>query len=296
MRYVLTAALVLTLLVPQPASAWGFEAHRFISERAIALLPPELAPFFQKYRDQVVEHTIDPDLWRNAGFEEEPPRHFMDLDAYGTPSATNPPREYAAAVAKFGREMVDKNGVLPWRSQEIFDRLVKAFQRQADPNASFAANDIWFFSAVLSHYVGDAHVPLHAVLNYDGQLTNQHGIHSRFESDLFTRYRAGLAIRPAPPKPVVEAREFVFDVLLASFAEVEPLLAADRRAVAGKTVYDDEYFAKLYRDAGPILEKRLNGSITAVAAVIIGAWERAGRPVVPVERKGPPRKVRGAGR
>jgi hypothetical protein len=295
MRYVLMVAVVFALLIPQPAAAWGFEAHRFISERAIDLLPPELAPFFRRYRDQFVEHTIDPDLWRNAGFEAEPPRHFMDLDAYGKPSATNPPRDYEAAVAKFGREMVDKNGLVPWRTQEIYDRLLKAFQRQADPNASFAANDIWFFSAVISHYIGDAHVPLHSVLNYDGQLTNQHGIHSRFESELFTRYRPELVIRPAAPKPITQARDFVFDALLASFAEVEPLLTADRRAVAGKTVYDDDYFAKLFRDTQPILEKRLNESITAVAGAIIGAWERAGRPAVPAERKSTPRKVRSAG-
>ena len=49
----------------------------------------------------------------------------------------------------------------------------------------------WF-----AHYVGDAHVPFHAVMNDDGQLTNQHGLHSRFESALFERYRARLKIRP----------------------------------------------------------------------------------------------------
>ena len=53
-----------------------------------------------------------------------------------------------------------------------------------------------FFSATLGHYMGDAHVPFHAVLNYDGQLTNQHGIHARFEAMLFERYRDRLTIAP----------------------------------------------------------------------------------------------------
>lgn len=295
MRHLTAVALIIVLGPPQPAAAWGFEAHRLITDRAIELLPAELAPFFRKHRAVVVEHCIDPDLWRNAGFEQEPPRHFMDLDAYGPPSATNPPRDYEAAVAKFGREMVDKNGLVPWRTAEISDRLVRGFQRQADPGAAFAANDVWFFSAVISHYIADAHVPLHAVLNYDGQLTNQHGIHSRFESELFQRYRTQLVIRPAAPKPFPNARDFVFDTLLASFSHVEPLLQADRRAVAGKTEYDDDYFEKLFREARPILEKRLNESITAVAAAIVGAWERAGRPAVPAERPAKPRKVRSAG-
>ena len=30
----------------------------------------------------------------------------------------------------------------------------------------------------------------------------------------------------------------------------------------------------------PVLERRLNDSITAVAAMITGAWEQAGRPAV----------------
>ena len=292
MRHVTCAAAVILLLVPQHAAAWGFEAHKFITQRALDLLPPELAPFFKKYRDQVVEHTIDPDLWRNAGFEEEPPRHFMDLDAYGVPSATNPPRDYEAAVAKIGRALVDKNGVLPWRTQEIYDRLVKAFQRQSDPNAPFAANDIWFFSAVISHYLGDAHVPLHSVTNYDGQLTNQHGIHSRFESELFNRYAAQLTIKPGSLRPTPNVRNLAFDILHASFVHVAPLLEADRRAIAGKTVYDDDYFAKLFRETRPILETRLTESILVVASVIVSAWEKAGRPPVPAERVWKPRSVR----
>ncbi len=34
------------------------------------------------------------------------------------------------------------------------------------------------YSADLSHYIGDAHVPLHTTSNHNGQLTNQVGIHA----------------------------------------------------------------------------------------------------------------------
>ena len=44
----LTALLVLADV--RPAYAWGFEAHKYILERAISLLPPEIRPFFEKYR------------------------------------------------------------------------------------------------------------------------------------------------------------------------------------------------------------------------------------------------------
>ena len=46
-------------------------------------------------------------------------------------------------------------------------------------------------SADLGHYVSDAHVPLHTIQNYDGQLTNQKGIHAFCESilaELFADY------------------------------------------------------------------------------------------------------------
>ena len=76
------AAVVLAALVviPSSVSAWGFEAHKFIADRMIALLPAELKPLFEKRRAFIVERAIDPDLWRTVGWEEEPPNHFLDMD------------------------------------------------------------------------------------------------------------------------------------------------------------------------------------------------------------------------
>ena len=76
------AAVLLAAFValPSPAGAWGFEAHKFIADRMIALLPAELKPLFEKRRAFIVERAIDPDLWRNVGWEEEPPNHFLDFD------------------------------------------------------------------------------------------------------------------------------------------------------------------------------------------------------------------------
>ena len=71
------------LVVPSSASAWGFEAHKLIVSRAIDILPAPLRPFFDANRAFIVERSIDPDLWRTAGFTEEPPNHFVDLDYFG---------------------------------------------------------------------------------------------------------------------------------------------------------------------------------------------------------------------
>ncbi len=211
------AALVLTAGSSTPADAWGFTAHKFIMDRAITLLPPEIRPFFEQYRTTVVEHAIDPDTYRTMGFVEEPPRHFLDMDAYGPPPFTALPHDYDAAVAKFGKDVVLKNGVLPWRTHEIADRLRDAF-KQTTP---FARDDIKLFSAVITHYIGDAFQPFHAALNYDGQLTGQQGVHSRFEAELFERYQDRLHVTPEPITTVENVRDFTFAALTDSFRQVD---------------------------------------------------------------------------
>jgi hypothetical protein len=279
---------LLFVALPSPAAAWGFDVHKFIVERAIPLLPPEIRPFFERYAASIVEHAIDPDLWRTAGFEEEPPRHFVDMDAYGPYPFKQLPRDYEEAVRRYGREFVLKNGTLPWRTEEIYKKLVEAFSQKAP----YARDNIRFFSSVIGHYVADAHVPLHSALNYDGQLTGQRGVHSRFESELFDRYRNTLALRPPPPGTLVSARDFVFDTLLASFPLVQPILDADRAAASGRDFYDDQYFAMFFGKVRPILERRLSEAIGGVATVITAAWVEAGRPAVPVEAARTPRPIR----
>jgi hypothetical protein len=279
---------VLLLFTPSPAFAWGFEAHKFIMQRAIALLPAEIRPFFQKYETTIVEHAIDPDLWRTAGWEDEPPRHFLDMDAYGPYPFAKLPRDHDEVVARYGRDFVVKNGLLPWRSAEIYGKLVEAFTQKA----SYSRDNIKFFSSVLTHYVADAHVPFHAVINYDGQLTGQTGIHSRFETELFERYRTKLTINPKPVSPVQSMRDFIFDTLLSGFPLAQPILDADKALVTGREVYDDGYFDGLLSKVQPLLERRLAESITASASVIAAAWQDAGRPAVPVDQPRVPRKVR----
>ena len=285
---VVVAVAVGTLGFPSTANAWGFDVHRFITLQAIALLPPEIRPFFEKFRAEIVEHSIDADLWRTAGFEEEPPRHFVDMDAYGPHPFKALPREFDEAVTRYGRDFVVRNGTLPWRTQEIQDKLVEAFTQKA----TYSRENIKFFSSVISHYVADGHVPFHAALNYDGQLTGQWGIHSRFETELFERYQSTLKLTPRPLVPIANTREFMFDTLVVSFPFVQPILDADKAAVAGRDEYDDQYFTMFFGKVSPILERRLSDAVTHVASMIAAAWEKAGRPALPTEVARTPRKVR----
>jgi hypothetical protein len=290
MRRLGLSAIVLMMLMctPAPASAWGFEVHKYIMGRAILLLPPEIRPFFQKYESTLVEHAIDPDTWRTVGWVEEPPRHFVDMDAYGPYPFSNLPHAYDDAVKRYGAEFVEKQGTLPWRAEEIYKKLVEAFT-QTTP---YARDNIKLFASVLTHYESDAHQPFHAALNYDGQLTGQWGIHARFETELFERYRAQLQLAPKLPAPMTDSREFIFGALTASFPLVQQVLDADKAAVQGRDVYDDAYFDALFRKVKPILEQRVSDSIAGAAAMITAAWIEAGRPAVPLENPRTPRRVR----
>jgi len=282
--------IVLVLCVPSRSAAWGFEGHKYIVDRAIPLLPPEIRPYFLKFRVAIVEHAIDPDLWRTAGWEAESPRHFLDMDAYGPHPFSALPHDYDKAVEKYSKDFVEKNGLLPWRAQEIFDKLVEAFAQKGP----FARENIKFFSSVLAHYVADAHVPFHAALNHDGQLTGQSGLHSRFETELFERYRTRLTIVPKPPVSTsTDARDFLFTTLTESYTFVQPILDADKAAIGSRDVYDDEYFLAFFGKVRPILEARLAASITDVASMITAAWVKAGKPPLPLtQAPPPPRRVR----
>jgi hypothetical protein len=284
--------LAVVAAVPARVGAWGFPAHRHVADRMIALLPAELRPLFEARRAFIVERVVDPDLWRNVGWEQEPPQHFLDLDAFGVYPFEALPREYDQAVQKFGRDEVHEQGLLPWRTAEFFGRLERAFASLSRPSPSpYVLDDIALFSAVLCHYVSDGHVPLHAVANYDGQLSGQPGAHSRFESELFERFVGELVVAPTPATPVTDPRGEMFRILLESNRLAERVLTADRAAAIGREYYDDAFFAAFKRDALPIVDRRVADATSATAAFITGAWVRAGKPAVPTSFSRSPRRV-----
>ena len=286
------AACLLVVAAPARAFAWGIAAHRFIMARAIDILPAEVKPFFEHYRAELVVRVVDPDTWRNAGWEEDH-NHFVDfgMPELGPYPFTALPREYGAALEKFGMTTLKKIGMLPWREAEEFGNLRRALEGFAK-SASYAPTDAVLFAAAAAHYIQDAHQPLHATNNYDGQLTQQNGIHARFETALFERFAPKLTVTPGRVSGIRAPRDAAFDVLLASHQLVDQLLRADKDAIDGKESYDDEYFDRFFASVRPILEKRLADSVTATASLIVGAWEQAGKPVLQIEMPRTVQKVR----
>ena len=288
---VVAVVALIALAAPQPAIAWGTAAHRHIMARAIDLLPAELKPFFLQHKDEVVMRVVDPDLFRVLGWEEDP-NHFVNFGAkeLGEYPFKELPREYGAAIEKFGLATLRRNGLLPWRQQEEFGNLRRAFE--GFTRETYGVGNTVLFAAVMSHYIQDAHQPLHASANYDGQMTGNTGIHARFETALFERFQSRLTIRPAAPAPILNSRDAAFDALLSSYQLVDSILKADVEARQGKEIYDDEYFERLFTTVRPILERRLGEAITATAGLIMGAWEQAGRPVLKPAGPRPPQKIK----
>lgn len=291
-RILAIAAFVTLIAPPSPAFAWGFEAHKFIMSRAIDLLPPELKGFFVQKREEVVLRAIDPDLWRTVGWPEDP-NHFLDFGVkeYGAFPFTGLPRDYGAALEKFGRATLERNGTLPWRTAEMYGNLRRAFE-SFKRDSGFTVSDTIVFSAVLSHYVQDAYQPFHATDDFDGVQAGQRGIHARFERDLFERFRAKLVVNPPPVRPVANARDTSFDTLLASYQLVPAVLKADKDALAGRDAYDDQYFERFLAGVGPLLEKRLGEAISATAGFIVFAWEQAGKPALRLQDVRPVQRPR----
>lgn len=301
MTRVLCSACVLAsvLVLPVTTRAWGMDVHRLITARALDGMPPDIKPFFAAERAFIIEHSVDPDLWRIMDLRgergEEPPNHFLDLDFEegSKPPFLNIPREYDAYVQKYGAGPVARYGRLPWRAEEVYNRLVASFRDISKPNAPFAADNARYALAVLAHYVEDAHQPFHAALNYDGQLTNQRGIHARFETELILRNEKNLKL--APVKAVVitgSFRDYMFKTLIDSQALVEGILAADLKATQGREFYDDAYFESLLNGSRATAERRLSEAASAVASAALSAWTEAGKPVLPIDGTRPPARIR----
>lgn len=174
-------------------SSWGFLVHRTINQLAVYQLPKSMQTFFYLQMDYVVKHSVRPDERRNTD-PTEASKHFIDAEIYGGDSALwQMPTEWNAAVARYTKDTLEKYGYVPYWVIVMKDRLTAAFRQQN-------MDSILFYAADLGHYVGDAHVPLHTTLNYDGQLTGQKGLHSLWESTipelelkdykLYNRYKA----------------------------------------------------------------------------------------------------------
>jgi len=155
-------------------SGWGFLVHRTVHQLAVYELPGSMQPFFYKNMNYLVDNAARPYLRRNQD-STEAPKHFIDLEAFGDSAAWKMPLTWDEAVKMYTRDSLLKYGYVPYHIITMKKELTEAFR-------SGNKDSILFYSTDMAHYIGDANVPLHTSLNYDGQLTDQKGLHSLWES------------------------------------------------------------------------------------------------------------------
>lgn len=277
--------------VVQPADAWGFYGHRRINRMACFTLPPEMFPFFKRHIDFISDEAVGPDRRRYAVVGEAQ-RHYIDIDHYakgGEDPFAIMPRKWEDAVRKFSEDTLQAYGIVPWHIEVMFGRLVRAFQRgHVDAILKNVAD--------LGHYVGDAHVPLHTTENYNGQLTDQHGIHAFWESRIpelsAENYDHLVGRAQYVDSPLDVAWQAVYDshMLLDSVLGIEKRLSrefpADRKYVFEQRgnsrtpirTYSRD-FARAYEEAMQgMVERRMNASILTLGNIWYSAWVVAGQP------------------
>ena len=277
-RVTLIAGAVL-LVAHGEAGAWGFTAHRIVNARAIETLPEPLRAWYAGNAAWVAEHAIDADLERDRS---DDPDHFLDFDAFGAYPFPDVGEDEAEHLRRFGAEARAK-GRVPWRIAEDHRDLVAAFR--AGDLARVLRR-----SASIGHLIADAHVPLHATLNHDGQLSDQKGLHSRWESELIDRFRRQIEsdVLPVAAAPARNPVALTLAVLRESYLHSLEVLASDR-AVAGPRDfaetpeddrYDDAYYSRLFEREAARVRSRMAASASTAGSLWLSAWEEAGRPAL----------------
>ena len=168
--------IMLSVIVWFTCSSWGFFAHQDINRKAVFILPYDMIRFYKNNILYITEHAVDADKRRYSD-SLEAPRHFIDADRYGKNPFDSIPEKWAEAEKKFTEKRLRENGIGPWQIERTYHSLVRAFKDRDSIR-------ILRLSADLGHYVSDAHVPLHTTENYNGQLSDQTGIHGFWESRL----------------------------------------------------------------------------------------------------------------
>ena len=262
---------------------WGFFAHQKINYFAVFLLPPEMIVLFKPNIGFLSEHSVDPDKRRYA-VPEEGPRHFIDIDK-------SPLKKFKGKLNEaptLSEDTFGTHGILPWWTLKMLKRLTNAF-RERDQTR------ILKLSAEIGHYISDAYVPLHACHNYNGQFTDQKGIHAFWESrvpELLADKEWNFFIGRAAY--IKDPSKFIWKIILESAAAADTVLSYEKEL--GRNVPRDQKFSfekrnekiiRQYSTAYSIaynnklkgmIERRMRGSIFAIASLWYTAWVNAGQP------------------
>lgn len=271
--------------------SWGFEPHRQINRRACLLLPEPMFGFFRHHVEYLTHHATDPDSRRYIDTTEAG-KHFIDLEdycEYKLPIDSIPTR-WDSLNKVYSTHQIQKYGSLPWNIFFKIHQLKNAFK----------AGDtllILKLAADLGHYVADAHVPLHTTKNYNGQLSNQKGIHGLWETLVPKLFMDTLLFEMESPHYLESPLDSIWKFIEQSHSHLPLTLEAEKWVKAnidvqkhqeyvqnGKTIsktYSKEFIEMYHAKLNTMVEQRFVSAIKMVANCWYTAWILAGEPNLP---------------
>lgn len=196
------------------------------------------------------------------------------------------PKGACQTIAAFDR--FSEHGILPYHLLHMQKKLTDAF-RQGNHAA------ILRLSAEIGHYIGDAAVPLHTTENYNGQLTNQQGIHAFWESrlpELFADASYDYLVGPAVY--IRNPGEFYWNLVLESHLLLDSVLSVEKQLSSTypadqQFCYEERletliktqctpYAAAYHQRLDGQVERRMRAAIRATGSAWFTAWVDAGQP------------------
>ncbi len=270
----------------EPAYSWGFYAHQKINRMAVFTLPEEMIGFYKKHIEYISQHAVDPDKRRYANADEAA-RHYIDIDHYGNFPFDSVPKFWKSAVKKYSEDTLKAYGIVPWHIEKMVYRLTEAFK---DENLDL----ILHYSADLGHYIADSHVPLHTTENYNGQMTNQKGIHGFWESRIPEMKSEGYDFWIGKAKYIDRPIDVAWNAVKLSHAAVDSVLkfeailnakypqdkkySFENRGATIMKVYSKEYTEDYDKLLNGMVERRMRAAIITVGSLWYTAWVNAGKP------------------
>lgn len=213
-------------------------------------------------------------------YEEE---HPINCDSLSQLLGYNVPCQNAYTEDHFS-----EHGILPYHLLKMQRDLTEAFRLKSTAG-------ILRLSAEMGHYIGDAHVPLHTTMNYNGQLTNQVGIHGFWESrlpELYADTEYDFFVGKA--QYIEKPKEYFWNIVLESHVLLDSVLLIEKELSQtfppdkqycyeerlGQTIRTQcEGYARAYHERMKgMVEKRMREAVLAVASSWFTAWVDAGQP------------------
>tara|TARA_B100000929_G_scaffold19483_1_gene14987 strand:+ start:567 stop:1427 length:861 start_codon:yes stop_codon:yes gene_type:complete len=277
--------LIIPLILATFVRAWGLDGHRRINYIASKQLKGPFGQFLKNNSDPLKWYAVAPDYNKDIDSEEFH-RHFIDADYYDEYPFTKIPKKYEELISLYGEDKIRKYGIAPWAINETCERIIDLLKKNQLEEAIYNMG-------VVGHYIADLHMPLHTVINYNGQFSGNDGIHKRWEHRLVDEY-----VKKIKPVGKIEKVEdpwsFSMKIVKESFKLHPLILEADTKARKLLTKeqadrlnsydvlsFEKPYLDSLYDDTGNLLNERMGRAVMRLASLWNYCWEQAGRPKLP---------------